>query len=230
MWRQKQGSGTLLNTQVKYDNNPLLLSDAINYLKARKMSFKEPELWNLLYTICHAEEEYGRVSGHQGKLVDIRPVNIFLSDKGKARVANPLSWPGMETNEAKIKNGEIVFLAPEELKKLKDGEIIVPDSDSNEMFAIGMTMLSAGILKDSEDLYDYKQYTFDYEEADTRINFWLTRNQYTENLRMLVAYMCSYRQYKRWTIDELWKWLGKNRVKIGANEFHGHQEKLPEMF
>ena len=95
------------------------------------------------------------------------------------------------------------------------------------MFAVGLTMLSAGILKDNSDLYNYKDYTFNQEEADKRVNFWLTRSQYSENLRMLVAYLCSHRQYKRWNQEELWKWLGKHRVKIGANEFHGNQEELP---
>ena len=98
---------------MTYDNHPLLLTDAIDHYRDKRTSFSEPELWHLLYTISQAQDEYSRIAGARGKLTDIRPANVFLSDKGKARLANPLSWPGMQSNEKKIQNGEVLFFAPE---------------------------------------------------------------------------------------------------------------------
>ena len=40
-------------------------------------------------------------------------------------------------------------------------------------------MLSAGILKDNSDLYRVGDMTFDMDEANKRMNFWLTRRKYS---------------------------------------------------
>ena len=48
-------------------------------MKEKQSFFKEPELWHLLYTLSHAQEEYSRIAGGKGKLGDIRPETIFLS-------------------------------------------------------------------------------------------------------------------------------------------------------
>lgn len=71
---------------------------------------------------------------------------------------------------------------------------------------------------------------FNRQELLRRINFWLTRQRYSETLRILVAYLCHLRVYKRWSFTELWKWLSKHRAKIGAHEFFGNDVELPELF
>jgi hypothetical protein len=68
-----------LYIQITYDNYPLLLTDAIEFLRNKRSSFSEPELWHLLYAICAAEEEVSTINGHDTKLGDVRPENIFLS-------------------------------------------------------------------------------------------------------------------------------------------------------
>jgi len=79
-------------------------------------------------------------------------------------------------------------------------------------------MLSAGILKENSDLYDLKRTTFNTLEANKRMNFWLTRQKFSENLRILIAYLCNFRLSRRWNVPELWKFLGNHRAKIGAHE------------
>lgn len=74
--------------QVTYDNYPLLLTDAIDFLRNKRSSFSEPELWHLLYAICAAEEEVSAINGHESRLGDVRPENVFLSEKGKIKLAN----------------------------------------------------------------------------------------------------------------------------------------------
>jgi hypothetical protein len=93
-----------------------------------------------------------------------------------------------------------------------------------------MTMLSAGILKENSDLYDRNNMTFDMPEATKRMNFWLTREKYSENLRIIVAYLCNFRVSRRWNIPELWEWLKIHRAKIGAHELQGHKITLPDRF
>lgn len=52
-------------------------------------------MWHLLYALCAAEYEYASLTGNQNsKIGDIRPQNVFISSKGKIKIANPLSWPG----------------------------------------------------------------------------------------------------------------------------------------
>jgi hypothetical protein len=80
-----------------------------------------------------------------------------------------------------------------------------------------LTLLSAGILKDNIDLYDVHKMTFNRAEFLKRVNFWLSRQRYSETLRILVAYLCNIRVYKRWSFTELWRWLSKYRAKIGAH-------------
>ena len=80
-----------------------------------------------------------------------------------------------------------------------------------------MTLLSAGILKENSDLYNLRDMTFDMSEAQKRMNFWLTRQKYSENLRILVAYLCNFRPSRRWNIPDLWKWLSTYRARIGAH-------------
>lgn len=159
----------------------------------------------------------------------MRPQNVFLSEKGKIKLANEYSWPGEFNSYEKLLDGQSSYLAPEDMEDLRNGTKR-PDlgtNESSELFAVGLTMLSAGNLKENGDLYDTHKMVFDKPEFLRRINFWLTRQRYSETLRILVAYLCHLRAYKRWSFGELWRWLSKHRAKIGAHEFSGNEVELP---
>ena len=65
----------------------------------------------MLYAIAAAEEEYATATGNRNaKIGDIRPQNIFLSDKGKIKLANPLTWPEVPLNKT---HDHVAYLAPE---------------------------------------------------------------------------------------------------------------------
>lgn len=100
------------NMQVTYDNYPLLLTDAIDFLSKKQSAFSEPELWHLLYAICAAEEEVSAINGHESRLGDVRPENVFLSEKGKIKLANEYSWPGEANGQLKLLEGQSAYLAP----------------------------------------------------------------------------------------------------------------------
>ena len=53
--------------------------------------------------------------GSRNKIGDIRPQNIFISEKGKIRLANPFSWPEEPSNQVKTVDGYATYLAPEEI-------------------------------------------------------------------------------------------------------------------
>lgn len=95
---------------------------------------------------------------------------------------------------------------------------------------MGLTTLSAGVLRDCGDLYNMQHMQFDRKEMDRRMHFWLTRTHYSENLRLLVARLCHYKAWKRWSRGDLWRWLGRHRAKIGAHEFYGGEVELPQEF
>jgi hypothetical protein len=40
-----------------------------------------------------AEEEYSSIAGNRSQIGNLSPISIFISEKGKIRVANPFSWP-----------------------------------------------------------------------------------------------------------------------------------------
>ena len=80
-----------------------MLNDAIDSYKVKENGFDEPELWHLLYALCAAEEEYATITGNRmSRIGDIRPQNVFISDKGKIKVACPYSWPDEQRPYAKI--------------------------------------------------------------------------------------------------------------------------------
>lgn len=52
----------------------------------------------------------------------MRPQNVFLSDKGKVKIANPLSWPDEPNSHGKIHEGHVAYLPPEEIESLRKGQ------------------------------------------------------------------------------------------------------------
>ena len=111
----------------------------------------------------------------------MRPENVFLSEKGKIKLANEYSWPGEVNGQSKLLEGQPAYLAPEDVQHLRNGtkRLELGASEPTELFSIGLTMLSAGILQNNIDLYDIDRMKFDKTEFLKRINFWLTRQRYS---------------------------------------------------
>lgn len=96
-----------------------------------------------------------------GRIGDIKPENVFIDNNGKVKIANILSSP-KETNAfTKAKdyaNPNLnVFLAPEDLADLVKNSIDNKANNQSEIFAIGATVLSAGLLDDFKGVYNYKK-------------------------------------------------------------------------
>jgi hypothetical protein len=48
----------------------------------------------------------------ESKIGDLRPVNVFLSEKGKIKVANEFSWPGEFNALTKVLDGQSAYASP----------------------------------------------------------------------------------------------------------------------
>ena len=97
-----------------------------------------------------AEEEYSSIAGNRSQIGNLSAKSIFISEKGKIRVANPFSWP----DEAR--KSLPVYLPPEEIDNMRKGHKSSSSTNENsEQFGMGMTVLSAGILNESGDLYNH---------------------------------------------------------------------------
>lgn len=62
---------------------------------------------------------------------DIRPQNVFLNVDGKIKVATVNSWPMETTAQQKAFDHNVVYIAPEDMKKLELSLMDANDSDSS---------------------------------------------------------------------------------------------------
>ena len=134
--------------------------------------FNETEMWYLLYGLISSASIFRAL---ETKVGDIRPSTIFINECGQIRVANLCSWPNEKTNYEKfIFDQELTYLSPEEVEDSKQGKTNQSrDKYLCEAFTIGVTILEAGLLRGSEDLYDAKKKIFNADELKRRIRAWL---------------------------------------------------------
>lgn len=116
-------------------------------------------------------------------LGDIRPSNVFISRKEEVRVGCLQSFPYETSNYAKfvdkIKPCDEVFLAPEDLKSATELKLDSRDNEKSELFSIGATVMSAGILDDLKEIYDGKNKAFRQEEHMRKTTQWLDHPDYS---------------------------------------------------
>jgi hypothetical protein len=95
-------------------------------------------------------------------LGDVRPRNILLNEKEYIKIPTLHSWP-LEMNKYQKTMADVVtYLAPEEMAHLQSNRIESSQlTEPAEMFALGLTVLSAAALRDYECLYDSQDIKFD---------------------------------------------------------------------
>jgi serine/threonine protein kinase len=146
---------------VNYPPFPYLLSDEIKRRQDEKVYFKEKELFYLLYALVAVKVD----ALERGETVgDIKPENVFINHEEKVKIGILPSFPYESTNFEKAKDplgkSKNVVLAPEDLKLASQNQVDNSDNPKSEVFSIGATVLSAGILQETSDLYDYGHWTF----------------------------------------------------------------------
>lgn len=112
----------------------------------------------MLLALVNAKND---LRNYGGKIGDIKPENIFIDNNGSVKIGNLFSSP-KETNAfTKAKdyaNPNLnVFLAPEDFADLVKNSIDNKANNQSEIFAIGLTVLAAGLLDDCRGIYNYKK-------------------------------------------------------------------------
>jgi len=79
-------------------------------------------------------------------------------------------------------------------------------------------VLSAGLLSDLADLYDYPTWTFSKERHSANTIKWLEQKQYSEIFKSIVLNLLSPEPEKRISLEDLWKFLSKYQSSILAKE------------
>lgn len=123
-------------------------------LADNKSSFKMEELTHLMYQQVHANaflQERGIAHG------DISPNTIFVSPKNEYKLAfrmNDTMAPERIQVDKAIKN-EPLYLAPAlyEAVKQRTLEKLKHNQHKSDMFALGLTILQAGLMKGIQDIY-----------------------------------------------------------------------------
>ena len=112
-------------------------------------------MWYLLYNIIRAGNKFENVGK---KIGDVNPHNVVINDDGQIKVICTCSIPNQPDNFQRLvedKNAK-VYLAPEELNEdsISKGQYPNVDPCKAEVFSIGLTILSSGILEDCFQVYN----------------------------------------------------------------------------
>lgn len=142
---------------------------------------------------------------------DIKPSNIFVNDEGRIKVASIFSWPRELPSYIKlVDQGGLNFnglLAPEDFPLLQNNNLDNDANEQSEIFAIGATVLSAGILDDLSSIYDYKNKTYNFALFQNKKQIWADSDRYSPIFKSIILNLVSTEAGERLTIDELWNFI-----------------------
>lgn len=149
----------------------------------------------MLYTTVSAAKDFQK---NKLKLGDVRPQNIFINEDGQVKLANIYSWPNEDNNYMKtVLSNETTYLgtrfayaAPEEVQELQNGKHEnTCDPNLAEAFSIGLTIIDAGLLSESNHLYNIKSQKFDADKAREHFRDW-SNSYYSDFLKRTVLSLC----------------------------------------
>lgn len=176
-WNTHRNWNPMQNT---YPNYPYTLSELIKQRQPDRRLFKESELWYVLYALTAAKRDIG---GRTKKLGDIKPENVFVNEDGKVKVASQFSWPDEHPSFVRALDLEKIayngLLAPEDLGELQRGALENDANGQSEIFAIGATVISAGILGNFSSVYNYKTKTFNTQAFRDLRRAWAENERYS---------------------------------------------------
>ena len=164
-----------------------------------------------------------RDSFSKGHLVgDIRPENVFISYDEKVKIATMHSFPHQKSAfhrfMDKLKPSHDVFLAPEDLTLASQNQLDNSINKHSETFAIGATVLSAGLLDNLSSIYDYHNRAFRMDQHTQKTVEWLDHPYYSELFKSIVLSLLNPVPEKRMPIEDLWFFLEKYRDHILKKE------------
>ena len=208
-------SGTCIVIQANYPDYPHLLSDVIKQRQDSGIPFKEKELYYLLYALSASKDNADRFGEPLG---DVRPESIFVSNDEKIKIGSIHTFPNEQTGFEKLINKGSpdyhVYLAPEDIRAASQGRLDNRDNDKSDTFAIGTTVMGAGLLQDMSPIYDYPSRKFNYDKHRDITNRWLETQHYSELFKSIVLNMSHPEPEKRMNQAEVWDFLKQHEFNI----------------
>jgi serine/threonine protein kinase len=156
----------------------------------------------VLYSLAAAKQD---IKSQSNKVGDIKPSNVFVNDDGKIKIANVLSWPRELPSFAKVVDQGGLnydgYLAPEDFPLLQNNTLDNDANEQSEMYAIGATILSAGILDNLSNAYDYKNKTYEFATLTNKRRIWGDSDKYSDIFKSIVLNLTSINPAERLTIN-----------------------------
>ena len=143
---------------------------------------------------------------------------MFVNEEGKVKIACQYSWPGELPSFDRALDLEKLsyngLLAPEDFSELQRGSL---DNDANtqsEMFAIGATIISAGILNNFSSVHNYNNKTFSTQGLRDIRRAWVESERYSEIFKSIVLNLVETNPAERLTSSELWEFVSQYESHI----------------
>lgn len=159
---------------------------------------------------------------HGERVGDIKPANVFIDHERRAKVVNIYSSSKETTAFEKAKDFENphldVLLAPEDFPELVSNAIDNKSNKQSEIFSIGATVISAGLLDDLRTAYKYKNKKFVSEEFNVIKDKWASDEIYSEIFKSIVLNLVNEDPAKRITAEDMFKFVSKYESSIKAKE------------
>ena len=90
---------------------------------------------------------------------------------------------------------------------LQNNHIENEDNEQSQIFAIGATILSAGILQDFTPVYNYGKKAFIEQAFRDKRKVWAENEKYSEIFKSIIWNLVELNPANRLTIDELWNFM-----------------------
>lgn len=101
------------------------------------------------------------------------------------------------------------MLAPEDFVELSKGATDNKVNTQSEVFSIGATVLSAGLLDTLADVYDYKNHNFNVAAFRAKLKAWAASPKYSEIFKSIILNLVDLNPENRLTAEELHAWISK---------------------
>lgn len=201
-------------TQIVYERFDFLYKTELGKREGEKNFYRQEELFLILYDWLTAAKEF-QVRGI--KLGDVRPSQMVITSSTKRiKLINTASFPWEMCAVDKIldnyDNTTKFYLSPEEVDYVKTParNAKLPNSKT-EAFSLGLSILEAALLENSEDLYANSPRVIDLQELTRRIE---RLGKKYPLLKHYVSLLLKLAPEERYSSGELWSVLKIYSVQI----------------
>jgi hypothetical protein len=143
---------------------------------------------------------------------------VFVNENGKVKIASQYSWPDELPSFARALDLEKLayngLLAPEDLGELQRGALENDANGQSEIFAIGATVISAGILDGFSSVYNYKTKTFNTQAFRDLRRSWVENDRYSDIFKAILLNLVDTNPGERLTDSELWDFVSEFSASI----------------